>query len=80
MVGGIELPRPVLITVSWDISWYEYVVRLDLLERTVTVEEARRGDEPRDLPNSRLQPNAVLRSDRIVLTMQAYGVGASASA
>ncbi len=80
VVGGVELPRPVLITVSWDISWYEYVVRLDLLERTVTVEEARRGDEPRDLPNSRLQPNAVLRSDRIVLTMQAYGVGSSASA
>ena len=67
-----------LITVSWDISWYEYVVRLDLLERSVTVEEARRGDEPRELPNSRLQPNGVLRSDRIVLAMQAYGVGGSA--
>jgi hypothetical protein len=79
-VGGLELPRPVLITVSWDISWYEYVIRLDLLERSVTVEEARRGDEPRDLPPSRLQPNAVLRSDRVVLTMQAYGVGAVATA
>ncbi len=80
VVGGLELPRPVVVTVSWDISWYEYVVRLDLLERSVSVEEARRGDDPRDLPNARLQPNAVLRGDRVILTMQAYGVGGAASA
>ncbi|MGN6379078.1 MAG: hypothetical protein ACTHNU_09025 [Gaiellales bacterium] len=79
-LGGLELPRPVVITVTWDISWYEYIVRIDLLERSVTVEESRRGDEPHDLPASRMQPNAVLRSDRIVLTMQAYGVGVQASA
>ena len=78
--GGIELPRPVLITVSWDISWYEYMARIDLLERSVTVDETRRGDDPRELPATRLQPNGVLRSDRIVLTMQAYGVGSAASA
>jgi hypothetical protein len=74
-LGGLELPRPVVITVAWDISWYEYTIRIDLLEGSVTVEESRRGDEPRDLAPFRLQPNAVLRSDRIVLTMQAYGVG-----
>ena len=78
-VDGLELPRPVTVTIAWDISWYEYVVRLDLLERTVTVEEARRGDDPRDLPAAHLQPNGVLRADRIVLAMQAYGVGGSAA-
>jgi hypothetical protein len=75
-----ELPRPVHITVSWDISWYEYVVRLDLHEQTVTVEEARRGDDPRELPPQRLRPNGVLRSNRVVLAMQAYGVGDGDSA
>ena len=75
--AGCDLPRPVRITVVWDISWYEYLVRLDLHEQTVTVEEERRGDDPRVLPSHRLNPNGVLRSDRIVLTMQAYGVGAA---
>ncbi|MGZ4430656.1 MAG: hypothetical protein ACXVYV_03315 [Gaiellales bacterium] len=79
-VDGCELPRPVVVTVAWDISWYEYIVRLDLYEQTVSVEEARRGDDPRDLPGHRVQPNAVLRSDRVVLTMQAYGAGRKASA
>jgi hypothetical protein len=76
---GLELPRPVKITVMWDISWYEYVVWLDLLERSVTVEETRRGDDPRELPAAQLDPNGVLRADRIVLAMQAYGVGQSAA-
>jgi hypothetical protein len=76
-VDGCELPRQVRITVAWDISWYEYVVRLDLYEQTVSVDEERRGDDPRELPPERLRANAVLRSDRIVLTMQAYGVGAA---
>ncbi len=77
--AGCDLPRPVRITVVWDISWYEYLVRLDLHEQTVTVEEERRGDDPRLLPSHRLNPNGVLRSDRIVLTMQAYGVGAASA-
>jgi hypothetical protein len=79
-IDGLELPRPVRITVAWDISWYEYVVRIDLLERSVTVEESDRGDDPHDLSPGRLQPNGVLRADRIVLTMQAYGVGTARSA
>jgi hypothetical protein len=79
-LDSLELPRPVAITIAWDISWYEYVVRIDLLERSVTVEESDRGDDPTELPATRLQPNGVLRADRIVLTMQAYGVGAARSA
>jgi len=79
-LDSLELPRPVSITIAWDISWYEYVVRLDLLERTITVEEFERGDDPHDLHPTRLQPNGVLRADRIVLTMQAYGAGAARSA
>jgi hypothetical protein len=79
-VVGCDLPRRVRITVAWDISWYEYVVRLDLHERTVTVEEGSRGDDPSDLSPDRLSPNGVLRSDRIVLTMQAYGIDRAASA
>jgi hypothetical protein len=78
-VDGVDLPRAVRLVVAWDISWYEYVVRLDLHEQTVTVDEVRHGDDPQELPRWRLQPNAVLRSNRIVLSMQAYGVG-SASA
>src|SRR4051812_18405676 len=79
-LDSLELPRPVTITIAWDISWYEYIVRLDLLERTITVEESERGDDPNELPASRIQPNGVLRADRIVLTMQAYGVGTARSA
>lgn len=79
MVDGCDLPRVVRITVAWDISWYEYAVRLDLHEQTVSVEEERRGSDPRELHPDRLHPNAVLRSDRIVLTMQAYGVGAASA-
>jgi hypothetical protein len=78
-MDSLELPRPVKITIAWDISWYEYIVRLDLLERAVTVEEARRGDDPRELPAAQLQPNGVLRADRIVLAVQAYGVGGTAA-
>ena len=76
-VDGCDLPRVVRITVAWDISWYEYAVRLDLHEQSVSVDEERRGSDPRELPPERLRPNAVLRSERIVLTMQAYGVGAA---
>ena len=57
-VDGLDLPRPVKITVAWDISWYEYIVRLDLLERTVTVEEARRGDDPASSRSSRCRQTA----------------------
>jgi hypothetical protein len=78
-VDACSLPRLIRITVAWDISWYEYVVRLDLYEQTVSVEEDGRGGDPRALPPDRLHPNAVLRSDRIVLTMQAYGVGAASA-
>ncbi len=78
-VDGGDLPRAVRITVAWDISWYEYLVRLDLYEQTVSVDEDARGGDPRGLPPDRLHPNAVLRSDRVVLTMQAYGVGAASA-
>ena len=63
---GLELPRPVKVTITWDISWYEYIVRLDLLERTVTVEETRRGDDPRELPAAQLRAErrAAGRPDR----------------
>src|SRR6476659_7723202 len=79
-LDSLELPRPVTITIAWDISWYEYIVRLDLLERTITVEESERGDDPHEPHPARLQPNGVLRADRIVLAMQAYGVGSARSA
>ena len=55
-VDGCDLPRRVRLIVAWDISWYEYVVRLDLHERTVSVDEEHRGDDPRDLPVWRLTP------------------------
>ena len=46
----------VSICVAWDISWYEYEVRLDLYEQTVSVDEARRGDDPRELPPTGCTP------------------------
>ena len=80
-VDGLELPRPVKVTVAWDISWYEYIVRLDLLERTVTVEEGapRRRSARAARPPSCSQ-TASCAPTGIVLAMQAYGVGGSSAA
>ena len=78
-VDGCELPRA-----GVDLRRLGHLlVRVRGAARSLradrSVEEARRGDDPRDLPAHRLHPNAVLRSDRVVLTMQAYGVGAASA-
>ena len=75
--AGCDLPRPVRITVAWDISWYEYLVRSTCTSRPSRWRRSGAATTRAMLPSHRLNPNGVLRSDRIVLTMQAYGVGAA---
>ncbi|HEY1480248.1 MAG TPA: hypothetical protein VGF46_09475 [Gaiellales bacterium] len=55
---GVGLPRSVRATFFWDDAWYEFMISLDLAERSVRVDEIGRGDSPSDLPISRLHENA----------------------
>jgi hypothetical protein len=55
---GIGLPRTVRATFVWDHAWYEFLIGLDLVERSVRVHEVGRGDSPADLPSARLIENA----------------------
>ena len=65
-VDGCDLPRAVRITVAWDISWYEYLVRLDLHEQTVTRGRgARAAATPRAAAGAAApERRAALRPDR----------------
>ncbi|MEO9174324.1 MAG: hypothetical protein ABI317_02335, partial [Gaiellales bacterium] len=55
---GIGLPRTVRATFVWDHAWFEFLIGLDLVERSVRVHEVGRGDSPTELPSSRLVENA----------------------
>jgi hypothetical protein len=55
---GVTLPRTVRATFFWDDAWFEFVVALDIAERSVRVDEVGRGDSSADLPASRLRENA----------------------
>jgi hypothetical protein len=55
---GVGLPRTVRATFFWDDAWYEFVIALDLAERSVRVDEVGRGDSSADLPATRLRENA----------------------
>jgi hypothetical protein len=55
---GVGLPRIVRATFSWDAAWFEFVIALDLAERSVKVTESGHGDSSADLPASRLRENA----------------------
>jgi hypothetical protein len=55
---GVGLPRVVRATFFWDDAWYEFLIALDLAERSVRVDESGRGDSSSDLPASRLRENA----------------------
>jgi hypothetical protein len=56
---GVGLPRTVRVTFSWDDAWFEFVIALDLVERSVKISESGHGTSLSDLPVSRLRENAV---------------------
>ena len=75
-VDGLELPRPVLDHGRLG----HLVVRVRRPARPARAHRHRRGGPPRRRPARAARrrgcsPTRVLRTDRIVLTMQAYGVG-----
>lgn len=55
---GPGIPRRVRITLSWDIAWYEFVVKLDLGAGRASVHETGTGGDPTVLPLERRRPNA----------------------
>ena len=55
---GVGLPRMMRVTFTWSGAWYEFVIALDLAERSVRIQESGRGDRPSDLPSARLRENA----------------------
>jgi hypothetical protein len=55
---GVGIPRIVRATISWPDAWFEFVIALDLAERSVRVNEAGHGSSSADLPAARLRENA----------------------
>jgi hypothetical protein len=55
---GPGIPRRVRITMSWDIAWYEYTVKLDLGAGRASVHETGTGGDPAALPLERRRMNA----------------------
>ena len=55
---GPGIPRRVRITLSWDIAWYEFTVKLDLGAGRASVHETGTGGDPAQLPIERRRANA----------------------
>jgi hypothetical protein len=64
---GAGIPRRVRITLSWDIAWYEFVVKLDLGTGRASVNETGTGGDPAALPLERRRTNARFRESGMVL-------------
>lgn len=64
---GPGIPRRVRITMSWDIAWYEFVVKLDLGTGRASVNETGTGGDPTSLPLERRRVNARFRESGMVL-------------
>ncbi|MCW2960084.1 MAG: hypothetical protein JWM25_302 [Thermoleophilia bacterium] len=64
---GAGIPRRVRVTLSWDIAWYEFVVKLDLGVGRASVHETGTGGDPTSLPLERRRANAAWRDSGIVL-------------
>jgi hypothetical protein len=64
---GPGIPRRVRITMSWDIAWYEFVVKLDLGTGRASVNETGTGGDPSVLPLERRRANARYRESGMVL-------------
>ncbi len=55
---GPGIPRRVRVTLSWDIAWYEFTVKLDLGAGRASVHETGTGGDPATLPMERRRKNA----------------------
>jgi hypothetical protein len=55
---GPGIPRRVRITLSWDIAWYEFTVKLDIGAGRASVHETGTGGDPSVLPLERRRVNA----------------------
>lgn len=55
---GVGLPRMVRATFAFNGAWFEFLIGLDLAERSVRVTVSGNGDSVADLPPSRLRENA----------------------
>ena len=55
---GPGIPRRVRLTLSWDIAWYEFTVKLDIGAGRASVHETGTGGEPSVLPLERRRANA----------------------
>lgn len=65
---GPGIPRRVRITLSWDIAWYEFVVKLDLGAGRASVHETDTGGDPTVLPLERRRANACWSGSGLRLT------------
>ncbi|MCW2974591.1 MAG: hypothetical protein JWN72_2864 [Thermoleophilia bacterium] len=64
---GPGIPRRVRVTLSWDIAWYEFMVKLDLGTGRASVNETGTGGDPAALPLERRRSNAHYRESGMVL-------------
>lgn len=55
---GPGIPRRMRLTLSWDIAWYEYTVKLDLGAGRASVHETGTGGDPATLPIELRRANA----------------------
>lgn len=64
---GMGLPRRIRVTLSWDIAWYEFMVKLDLGAGKASVHEVGSGGDAASLPRERRLANAQWRASGLVL-------------
>lgn len=64
---GAGIPRRVRVTLSWDIAWYEFVVKLDLGAGRASVHQTGSGGDSSVLPLERRRPNAAWRDSGCTL-------------
>jgi len=65
---GSALPRHVILTLSWDIAWYRFLVKLDLGTGRASVHEIAHGGDPAKLPAQERVCNARWRESGLVLS------------
>ncbi|MCB0877702.1 MAG: hypothetical protein KDC46_01805 [Thermoleophilia bacterium] len=65
---GPGIPRRVRITLSWDIAWYEFMVKLDLGMGRASVHETGTGGDPTQLPLELRRANAGWSDSGLKLT------------
>ena len=57
-VDGVSLPRRIVVTFAWPRAWQQYVVLVDLVDRTARVDEIGGGDDPGEAAAAMRSANA----------------------